>query len=236
MKVYKTKKDCTAVKAADTTGLGVIPVDRPSGSLDSTAFGDWRDGSVYVIARGYNELGQDQGMMKVQVLSVDDKAYQVRFAKMDGSGDNTVEVKKDDAYNLSFLSFDGGGKTLLVEPPKANWDVVFTKYTHLYYDLNNMPYSVVGCVLNRYKTTGAQYSGSKFADIKLQDAMEVKLSEHIDAIGFEWKTYTGTTYKVDTTRNYVVRNSGGLYFKLRFIGFLDKTGVKGSPAWEYQRL
>lgn len=237
MKAYKTTKtDLASVKVSDTVGIKVA-IDAPSGSLDSTAFGDWKGGQVYIIVRGYNAAGEDQGLLKVKILSVDAGAYQVQWANMDGGAIHTIEVKKDDKYNLSFLSLDNAGKTLLVEPPKTDWDVVFTKYTHIYYEMDNMPYSVVGCVLNRYKTTAGPLSGGgKFGDIKLEQATDTRLYEHINTIGFDWKTYTGSTYRVDTNKHFIIRNSDGLYFKLRFIGFLDKAGIKGNPAWQYQRL
>jgi len=238
MKVYPVAKaDFSAVNATDTVGVPAA-IDAPSGNLDSTAFNDWKTGKVYVIGRGYNATGQDQGMAKVKILGVTDTSYQVQWALLDGSGrEQTIVVLKDDRYNLSFLSFDNGGKTPVIEPPKKDWDVVFTKYTHIYKELDNMPYSVVGCVLNRYQTTGASDTTQKvFDNVVIEDALAAGWSKDINIIGFEWKTYTGTTYTVDTTRKYFVRNAAGAYFKMRFIGFLNKSGAKGNPAWQCQQL
>lgn len=237
MKAYKTAKtDFTAVKMSDTAGVAG-ELDMPSGSLDSTAIGDWRSGNVYIINRGYDETGDAQGFVKVKILASDAAKYTIQFGDISGTNTFTIEVPKNDAYNLSHLSFDNGGKALFAEPPKKEWDIVFTKYVHIYYELDNTPYSVVGCMLNRYETLGAlDTSHVAFKEIDITHALEVPLSAAVNSIGFDWKTYTGSTYKVDPTKCYVIRNAEGQYFKLHFIGFLDKSGIKGNPAWEYQRL
>lgn len=237
MRVYKTaKSDFAAVTIADTAGTKSA-FDMPSGSMDSTAIGDWRGGNVYVVNKGVNESGDPLGMAKIKILSVNATKYTVQFSDIDGSNANTLDVIKDETYNLNFLSIDKGGKTLLIEPPKNQWDIVFTKYTHIYYDLNNMPYSVVGCLLNRTATTAAYDTLHKsFDDVKLDDVAATKFFNGINTIGFDWKTYTGTTYTVNANKFYLIHNADGLYFKLRFVDFYNTSGIKGTPAWQFQRL
>ena len=44
--------------------------DEASGNLDSTAIGDWRNkNNVYLISRGYDELGVHLGFKKMQIQS-----------------------------------------------------------------------------------------------------------------------------------------------------------------------
>jgi len=237
MRVYKTTKtDFATVSIADTTGIKAT-FDMPSGSLDSTAIGDWRSGNVYIVNKGVNELGDPLGMSKMKIISVDDTKYTVQFSDISGANENTLDIIKDNTYNLNFLSLDNGGKTLLIEPPKNQWDIVFTKYTHIYYDLNNMPYSVTGCLLNRSATSaGYDTLHKSFNDIKLDDVATISFSNSINTIGFDWKTYTGTTYSVNANKFYLVHNADGLYFKLRFVDFYNSSGIKGTPSWQFQRL
>ncbi len=237
MTAYRTDKtEFSAVQVADTAGK--MRRDSPSGSLDSTAIGDWRHQTpVYIINRLYDENGQITGLKKVQFLSVNDQAYQIRIADMDGSNDQTISIPKDDQYNFTFISLTNG-QQLSVEPPKESWDIIFSQYTHIYYDMENTPYTVTGCLLNRHNTSVAVDTVRDFADITYEDIPAYTFSTDINTIGFDWKTYSFTsgTYEVDVHKNYIIRTAAGTYFKLHFIDFVSPSGEKGSPKWEFQEL
>lgn len=232
------KTDFDQVSMKDTNGFSVHKHwDNPSGSLDSTAIGDWRGkNEVYVITRGYNEKGQALGFVKLQLLRSDASGYLIRCGALDGSSDKTMTIKKDDQYNLAFLSFDNGIAQVNIEPPKTAWDIEFTQYTHIYTDLGNMPYTVTGCLLNRYATTAFADSTISFASIDYDKAMTYTYSPAINTIGFGWKTFNGTNYTVDMNHCYVIRAQNDLYYKLHFIDFYDAAGAKGAPKWEFQQL
>lgn len=237
MTVYPvSKSQLSAVNISDTTGVA-SQIDMPSGSLDSTAIGEWKPGNIFIINRGTDEAGADLGVCKIQFISVDEKKYVVKFADFKNLEETTIEVPKDEKYNFSFLSFDNGGKTVMVEPPKAEWDIAFTKYTHLYYDLD-LRYSVVGCLLNHYKTSAGEETDSKtFEEIDLSKAAKVTLSSLTSSIGFEWKSYNinAGKFTVDATRFYIIKDQQDVYYKLRFVDFYNK-GIKGNPQFEFQRL
>lgn len=238
MVAYRTSKtDFAAVTIKDTMGIA-SEIDAPSGSLDSTAIADWRSGNVYILHRGTDEHGTELGMRKIQFVSVSADKYIVRFSELNGSNERTVDIPKDTRYNFSFLSFDDGGKTVQVEPPKQEWDIVFTKYTHYYYDLK-LRYSVVGCVLNHFETSAGMDTVTKtFAEINLQSAAAVKLSSFITSIGFEWKSFdiNANKFTIYPNQFYIIRaGEEGVFYKLHFIDFY-KDGIKGNPKWEFQRL
>lgn len=236
MTAYRTDKtDFQAVNAADTAGR--LRFDSPSGSLDSTAIGDWREGSpVYIINRAHDGTSE-RGLKKVQILSVNDQTYQIRIAGMGGDNDQTISIPKDDQYNFTFISL-ADGQQVSVEPPKESWHIVFSQYTHIYYDMDNTPYTVTGCLLNRYNTSVAVDTIRDFADITYEDIPSYTFSTDINAIGFDWKTYSLSTniYVVDIHKNYIIRTAAGAYFKLHFIDFVSPTGEKGNPKWEFQEL
>ena len=236
MAAYRTgRTDLSAAVADDTAGR--LKRDSPTGSLDSTAVGDWRTGNpVYIIDRGSDGSGS-LGLMKVQVLSADDHQYSVRFSAMNGSNEHEVTIPKDDNYNFIFLSLTDGS-LVSVEPPKADWDIVFTPYTHIYYDMDNLPYTVTGCLLNHYNTAAAKDTTHDFTAITYDNISGYTFSTDINTIGFDWKTYsfTTSTYTTDVKKNYIIRDSEGIYYKLHFIDFLNASGEKGNPKWEYQRL
>lgn len=209
--------------------------DSPSGRLDSTAIGNWQGmNNVYIIDRGYNEIGAHQGFRKIQFLSVDATSYTVRFALLSGEGDTNLVINKNDDYNLTLLSFSTAN-TVLIEPPKYSWDLVFTQYTHIFYHPTE-PYLVTGCLLNRYNTECVVDSVSAFSDIVFDGINYSNFSNDINVIDYDWKTYIGGTYVTNSYKNYIIKDCEGFYYKLHFIDFYNQWGIKGNPKWEFQKL
>lgn len=209
--------------------------DVTSGNIDSTAIGNWPAvSSVYIIDRGYNETGLHLGFRKVKLLSVNETHYSVRVANLNGTKDTTLIIKKNKAYNFSFLSFEKYTQPV-VEPPKSAWDVVFTQYIHEFYNPYE-PYLVTGCLLNRYQTFAVRDNVKSFNEIDFDAVNSYNFSAHLNSIGYGWKLFNGTNYTTDPQINYIIKDHEGIYYKLHFIDFYNQNGVKGNPVWEYQQL
>lgn len=220
----------------DTTGFGINKkFDSPTGNMEYTAIGDWRliPNQVYLIDRGYNELGTHQGFRKIVFQHVDENSYSIRFSQLNGSGETTLQVSKDSTYNFTFFSFSTS-TTVLVEPPKEDWDIVFSQYLE---ELST-PYLVTGCLLNRYKTMAKADSITAFNSINYDFALSQLLSSNINVIGYDWKEYNFTTssYLVFPNKIYIIQDQNGFYYKLHFIDFYSNSGIKGNPTFEFQRL
>lgn len=88
----------------------------------------------------------------------------------------------------------------------------------------------------------AQDTLYEFSSINLDIAGNLFYSTAQDEIGYDWKDVVGdvttgnVSYVVVEGLNYVVRDSEGFYYKLRFISFYNDGGDKGYPTFEYQRL
>lgn len=234
MFAYNTgQTDFSAI--TDTTGFAANKKwDAPSGNLDSTAIGNWKTNTpVYILDRGYNENGQKIGFKKIQFISVDGYKYSIRYADLNGTGDTTLQIFKDNKYNFTFLSFNTNS-AVIIEPPKTDWDIVFTQYT----EALSTPYIVTGALLNRYNTLATMDSEKIFSQITYEDAINYTLSSNINIIGYNWKEYdyNSGTYIIFPQKNYIIKDSKGYYYKLHFIDFYDQFGNKGNPKWEYQKL
>ena len=238
----------------DTAGL-TWKFDVSTGNLDSTAIGKWVDflsqdsaksysNEVYVIDRGYDELGNLRGIRKVIFEEVGDSTYRFRYANLDGSGENSFTVTKDPTVNYVCFSFDEGGKQLSLEPPKHDWDLVFTQYTTLLYtDMGEpYPYLVTGVLTNPSTVQVAQDTLNDFSAINLDITDNLVYSRSQDEIGYDWKDVVGdvssgnVSYVIIDGLNYIVRDREGFCYKLRFISFYNNSGEKGYPTFEYQRL
>jgi hypothetical protein len=230
--------------------------DASSGNPDSTAFGGWvyytspdslkaYTNDIYVIDRGYDADGNLRGLCKVVFQDVTDSSYTLRFANLDGSNDHYFTIIKDPAVNYICFSFDDEGKQLDFEPPKNDWDLLFSQYTTLLYTSEGdpYPYLLTGVLSNPHHILVAQDTTFDFASIDLDVAKGLTYSEALDEIGYDWKDVVGdvssgnVTYVIVEGLNYVVRDTDGYYYKLRFISFYSLTnGDKGVPTFEFQRL
>ena len=220
----------------DTIGFNTNKnFDSPTGDMERTAIGDWRliPNQVYLIDRGYNELGSHKGFRKIVFQSVDDYSYTIRFSQLNGSGETTLQITKDNNYNFTFISFTTSS-TVIVEPPKKDWDIVFTQYL----EQLSTPYLVAGCLLNRHETTAKADSITSFSAINYDFAQTQVLSYNINVIGYDWKEYNFTTssYLVFPSKNYIIKDQNGFYYKLHFIDFYNASGIKGNPTFEFQKL
>jgi hypothetical protein len=221
----------------DTSGFFAHKAwDAVSGNTDSTAFGDWRTTKpVYLVDRGYNSAGISQGIGKIQVLAYDNQSFTIKYANLDNSNENTLVLTKDSSFNYLFFSFDNG--TVSIEPPKTTWDICFTQYTELLPDGNtSIHYLVTGVLLNSHKTSASINNTYTFDEVNLATAKSTPLSQALNAIGYSWKAFNGSNYTINTTFNYIIKTSEGMYYKLRFIDFYNQSGEKGNPKFEFQQL
>jgi hypothetical protein len=239
---------------ADTVGLD-WQFDASSGSMDTLAIGKWVDftspdsmkiysNEVYVIDRGYDEVGNLRGLRKVVFEAVTDTSYTFRYSNLDGSNENRFTVRKDPAVNYACFTFDEGGKQLDLEPPKDDWDLIFTQYTTLLYTNEGEPYPylLTGVLSNPSGVQVAQDTLYEFTSLDLDAASSLLYSQALDEIGYDWKDVVGdvstgmVTYVIVEGLNYVVKDGEGFYYKLRFTGFYNNSGSKGYPTFEYQKL
>lgn len=235
MFVFNTQTDnFDSVK--DTTGFAIGKTwDYPSGDLDSTAIGNWKEVKpVYILDRGYTELGVHQGFIKIQFLNVTETTYSFKYANLDGSNFKNCTVSKNTVYNFQFFSFSSN-EEILIEPEKEKWDICFRQYIHVFYDPIT-PYLVLGCVLNRYNTEAVVDNTVDFSQIDYSFVSKYTFSSAINSIGYDWKEYSSGIYTVIPSKNYVIKNRNGYFFKLHFIDFFNNSGVKGTPTWEVQKL
>jgi len=210
--------------------------DVQSGDLDSTAFGDWQnDNLLYVIDLGYSSDGSHLGFKKMQMTDLTGTNYVIQVGDLSNSSGVEVVINKDPETSFTYYSFDNG--VVDIAPPKEEWDLLFTQYTHLFYNPDEV-YVVSGVLLNRYQTEATLIVGKTFEDVNYADAIQANFSNLINEIGYSWKwyDYSNSVYLVDPSMVYVVRTSEGLFYKIHFIDFYNETGLKGYPKFEIAAL
>ena len=247
----------TSISAADSAGAD-WKVDAEHLDGDSTAFGLWwqnnsvpptGESEVMIIDRGIIDHSGSDRFRKIQVIEADDSHYKVRYSKLDNSGLNELIIPKDPAYSLMYFSFNNNGQLVQQAPPKNDWDFVFTKYTHVYFDEPlSSPYRfypVTGGIVNMWDSvTGvmAELDSTPnyipYEQVHSAEALNMNFSHRADIIGFDWKFYdfASSQYHIAPNLYFVLKDHQGFMYKLRMIDFYDHQGNKGTVTFEYQRL
>jgi hypothetical protein len=228
--------DKTFAEVNSTSGITVNGrPDHPSGRMDSLAI---QGGGVYILDRGYDIDGNLLGHFKMEVIENNATHFKGKFANIDGSNEQTVTIQKNTAYNFVYMNWSATGTitTPTIEPEKEEWDLVFTQYTEIFHEPEYMPYSVTGCLTNTYNTQALRVTNLSFEEIDLEKAESLLLSNDRNAIGYNWKEYQFDqgVYVVDFLKVYVIKDSEGYYYKLRFVDFYNQVGEKGTPTFEFQ--
>lgn len=216
--------------------------DNPSGSRDSLAIGKWFEDSksknqVYLLDMGGNNTNTKY--IRFRVLSANALEYVVEFSYANGEQYHKVTVPKKVDRNYVYLNLITAQAMPEWEPPMDSWDLVFTQYRHIYYDMNPIvPYLVRGVLLNPGYTQGAKIKKSDYADLNLEKVENTPLIFKQDLIGFDWKYFdlNNGIYSVEEDLYYLIKTSNGFWFKLRFIDYYGQDGSKGVPTFEYQGL
>lgn len=183
--------------------------------------------TTYIIQKGL--IGTSSlGHCKLYYQEKDNNVT-ITFTNLDGSNEKTITLNKGEG-----LSFDKG--SIPVYHDELTWSLLFTNYIYIYPD--GTPYSVTGALMNTLKWTVAKTDDLNFYDIIKDDISSLDYSKSADAIGYDWKTYSldTHTYTIDSETIYILKNTDGDYYKLRFLDFYNKNGEKGSPRFEYQLL
>lgn len=148
-------------------------------------------------------------------------AYTFTYAEWDGTawGEDVEEVVANgsaDSY-FNFYAFDTQD-VVTVEPGKAEWDLLFTKYADLY---SSEGYQMVTGVLSNPNV--------KIAETVETEASVDDLSADMNVIGWDWKyvDYETFAYVVDSDINYFIkRNNADVVYKVNFTEFEGQsTGV-----------
>lgn len=235
---------------SDTTGA-VWHFNPSDGSADSLAIGKWftvegndtlGTNRVLVIDRGVDTKGNPRGFRQLVIDSLSQGIYYFRIAAFDGTNQQSYSISKKSEVNHALFSISTPS-AVVSEPVNSRWDLLFTQYTTLLYtDVGEpYPYLVTGVLLNPKLVVVAVDSLSAFDDITFEKAQSMGFSKQADRIGYDWKKYNfdDGSYKVDSKIIYVIRDTKGFLYKLRFKDFyklLNNRLRKGYPSFEYQKL
>ncbi|MEM6263776.1 MAG: HmuY family protein [Bacteroidota bacterium] len=224
----------------------MLKADDKTGDLSKTAISQ-EEGEVVVIdlGRGDDEALSAKGYIKAVFNRQTSGEVQVTWSDLDGSNLQNATITPDPTLRFTCFSFETSS-VVEVQPHMEEWDLVFGYYTTFFEPSASFPdglhYWVTGVRNNWDLVTAGQIDSTySWETFTLQDTAQVNMIRDVNEIGYDWKQYlfepppTGT-FVVFPEMVYIVRDTDGFYYKLRFQDFYSESGVKGFPTFEYQQL
>ncbi len=169
-------------------------------------------------------------------------AYVINVAALDGTTGTEYTIPKDNTVNFVYFSFTDG--VLNIEPPKTDWDIMFTRYRYIYKGYNqdgsDLLYLVTGVLSNPYNTltAGDSVVFRDYNTFNKDSIASMQLVPNLDNIGWNWKTVDINTgnYVVNSKMIYVIKDQKENYWKFHFYSYVNNLGVKGNPHFRFEKL
>jgi len=156
--------------------------------------------------------------------------YTFKYAKWNGTSwdatqTRTIASGTDDAY-FNYFSFTTGAKVENIEPSKAKWDLMFTRYWTFY---NNIMMYLMSGTIQSPNVTIAYVKPETQATLTYTLPSAAIFSKEITTIGHSWKptsgVYTDVVYYIKEGSNYYRMyftsnggaSTGNMYFKYKNI-------------------
>ncbi len=199
--------------------------------------GDWEDGSFNIFSQGHpdygwgiysmtthNVIGDSLYLIKpvdgiyrklqiVKKISTENK-FVIRYAHIDGTNEHTDTLDVTPYTDRLFMAFSFSDGIVDHEPPKADWDLLFTRY---YDSVMNTPYPVNGVLINNHLTVAKVHPVAP----DYTDWSELDFTGKTNIIGHDWKTINMSTFQWEITDSlaYFIRKENGPVVKLVFEAF-----------------
>jgi hypothetical protein len=242
----------------DTVFNGIVSVTNPlkyifdtsNGKPDSCAFSSWLDRTVIPATPTLEVflIGQFDGIKvkpkwKVRIESVNDTSYTFTYALYPSGIPVRVNLRKDNS--VSYLQYDLSAESVVkIEPAHSDFDLLFTQYGTILYDDTGVPtpYFVRGILLNPYRVEASLDTLHAFDAINYDLIKDNVFSNVRDVIGHTWKDVkvdqVGNTaeYFVNKKLNWIIKDTEGFIYKMRFIEFYNSKAEVGYTTFEFQRL
>ncbi|WP_147677667.1 HmuY family protein [Algibacter pacificus] len=234
----------------------IIYVDAPDGTISETAISEISatdvDNKVYLVNLG-NEVGTEtpstgsveisgdsRGWKKIRVLKNGDD-YILQYADLDATTHKEVTISKNSNYNFTFFSFNT--ETVVnVEPEKTEWDLNFTVFTNEIEGYGSYGYS--DFVVNNVKADAKVYmidtdiDAFTYADFALTDVVDANFTNDQRSVGSSWRNGggPGSLPSLKDHVFYVVSDTDGNLYKLKFLALTNADGERGYPEFIYSLL
>ncbi|WP_312765594.1 T9SS type A sorting domain-containing protein [Epilithonimonas sp.] len=184
------------------------------------------DGKVIFVLK---YLGTNPSYVKFMITDYFG-GYTFKYSKWNGTSWDATETRTiangtDDAF-FNYFSFTTGAKVDNLEPAKANWDLMFTRYFTFYNNI--LMYRLSGVIQSPNISVAYVRPETQATSVNNAPA-EASFSKNITTIGHSWKpttgVYTDVVYYIKEGSNYYRlyftsnggATTGNMYFKYKNV-------------------
>jgi len=251
----QTLQPQVAVGTFEDVSAGFI--DAPFGNIDGTVIKAISDDAIsnhlYLVNLGYEVStetpvngsvevsGNPRGWKKIRVTKSGND-YVLQYADLEATTHNTVTISKDTNYNFTFFSFDTESE-VSVEPAKTEWDLNFTVFTNEI--IGYGAYGYTDFVVNNSKADATAYmidtdveTELSYDNFTLANVVDTNFSNDQRSIGSSWRNGGGPGTLPSLKENvfYIVNDTEGNLYKLKFLALTNADGERGHPEFVYSLL
>ncbi len=228
--------------------------DHPAGSNTGSSIGVWGDftfdnpqsfGNVYLINLGVDLVGHNTGLVKMIINRFENNTYNVKIGDLDGKFEETYTIEKNDSFNFVYLDIVKN-KVRNLEPPKNDWDILFTSYvahktpysSSLFYSVSNELELVDGIVLNPFSREIAQDSISSIDDLDFLAVEALTYTDSLNLIGSNWHRWNSDSkkFEIANQNTFVIRDFDKNYYVLRLDKFRKPWPTRNETTFTFKSL
>jgi len=231
-------------------------VDAPNGDFTETAIAEISDtdanNKVYLVNLGY-EIGTEaastgsvaiagdaRGWRKIRILKKGNN-YVLQYANLDATTHKEITISKSATHNFSYFSFNTETE-VLVTPEKSKWDLNFTVFTNEITGYGSYGYS--DFVVNNINSSALVYmidtevDAFTYDDFTAIDVVAANFTKDQRSLGSSWRNGGGPGSLPSLKDNvfYIVNDTDGNLYKLKFLALTNEAGERGHPEFVYSLL
>jgi hypothetical protein len=185
--------------------------------------------------------GDSRGWKKIRILR-NGNDYVLQYADLTATTHEEINISKDSNYNFTFFSFNTESQ-VNVAPEKSNWDLNFTVFTNEINGYGSYGYS--DYVLNNTKGSAQAYmidtevdTDLSYDNFTLTNVIDANFTNDQRSIGSSWRNGggPGSLPSLKDTVFYVVNDTDGNLYKIKFLALTNTVGERGYPEFVYSLL
>lgn len=234
--------------------INVNYVDDFDGVIENTAIAEISaipdENKVYLVNLGYSVgidtpdpgsvavTGTHRDWKKIRILKSGEN-YLLQYANLNDTTHQEIIISKDADYNFTFFSFNTE-EIVSVEPPKNQWDLNFTVFSNEISGYGTYGYTdfITTNNLQNVQAYIVNESDTSFDLFTLSDIVEDDFSNSQRAIGSNWRVGggPGDPPSVIEAIFFVLKDTEGQFYKIKFMALMNTYGVRGYPQFQYELL